>query len=139
MDARTVVAVSFFLVLISAVPCALAAGAPKTITVQSGPAGIVYDSGAGEIYVVNGIPGTASIISDSSYQVVGSADLGVHSLSAAYDSGKGEVFVTNNLSNNVSVVFDRTGTVVATIPVGSDPFGIAYDPAKGEVFVANFG
>jgi DNA-binding beta-propeller fold protein YncE len=37
-----------------------------TVTVGTGPNAMVYDSGKGEVYVVNGADGTVSVISDSS-------------------------------------------------------------------------
>ena len=98
------------------------------------PMGVAYDSGQGEVFVVNQGSSNVSVISDASNSVVATIPV-VGDGGMAYDSGKGEVFVT--AGNSVSVISDASNSVVATIPVGTEPAGVAYDSGKGEVFVAN--
>ena len=116
----------------------------KTINVGDEPAGIAYDSGKGETFVVNENSGTVSVISDSANNsVIASITVGIwNPYGIAYDAGKGELFVTNTADNTVSVISDSNNTVIATIPVNqgtafTNPEGIAYDPGKGELFVAD--
>ncbi len=104
-----------------------------TIPVGSGPGGVAYDSGKGEVFVTDG--NNVSVISDANNKVVVTIPVGSGPGGVAYDSGKGEVFVTDG--NNVSVISDAGNSVVATIPVGTNPDGVAYDSGKGEVFAAN--
>jgi YVTN family beta-propeller protein len=108
-----------------------------TVGVGDTPLGEVYDSGKGEIFVVNYFSYTVSVISAKNNTVVATVRVGIAPQALAYDSGKGEVFVANTDSDNVSVISDTSNTVVATVAVGSDPVGVAYDSGRGEVFVAN--
>jgi YVTN family beta-propeller protein len=103
------------------------------------PWGVAYDSGMGEIFVVNSAAGTVLVLSDSNYAELATVSVGQQPYRAVYDSGKGEIFVANYGSNSVSVISDQTNTVVATIPVGVSPASFAYDSGKGEIFVANSG
>ncbi len=126
------------------------------------PVELAYDSGKGEIFVVNqgattvvgsvdASAGTLSVISDATNTVVATVPLGDFPSAIAYDSGKGELFVANDgktpsdtsASNTatgaVNVISDTTNSVVATLTVGPFPDGIAYDSAKGELFVASSG
>jgi len=113
-----------------------------TVSGVSGPFGVAYDSGKGEIFVTDAGPSwagnTVSIISDSTNTVVATVSVGSDPIGVAYDFGKGEVFVTNWASGTVSVISDSTNVVVATVSVGSEPAGVAYDSGKGEIFVANY-
>ncbi len=131
----------------SVVPAVHALDVTATIPVRIGAEAIVYDSGKGELFVANYYDSTVSVISDSSYTVVATINLGTSPLNSvgnnpsgiAYDFSKGEIFVTNKNANSVSVISDNSNSVVATINVGNIPKGVAYDPAKGEIFVANSG
>jgi DNA-binding beta-propeller fold protein YncE len=38
------------------------------VTGGTGPNALAYDSGKGEVFVVNGVDGTVSVISDSSFK-----------------------------------------------------------------------
>ncbi len=107
--------------------------------------GMAYDSRTGEIFVADWhlclpsecLPGTVSVISDRTDQVVASVKVGLYPGGIAFDSEKGEVFVANEGSGNVSVISDATNQVVASIPLGGEPTGVAYDGMDGEVFVTN--
>ena len=110
-----------------------------TVTMGSGPWGVAYDSGKGEVFVTNMGGGTVSVISDASNAVIATVTVGNGPIAVAYDSGKGEVFVTNRYSDSVSVISDASNTAVATVTGLGAPVGVAYDHATGEVFVANNG
>jgi YVTN family beta-propeller protein len=106
-----------------------------TIMVGTGPEGITYDSGKGEIFVANygppfatpEAPGSVSVISDSNNSVVATIQVGVGPVGIAYDSGKNEIFVANSVDNTVSIISDQNYSVIATAPVGKGPHGVAYD------------
>jgi YVTN family beta-propeller protein len=104
----------------------------------TGPYGVAYDSGKGELFVADYDTNNVSVINDSTNRIVTNIPVGWSPEGVVYDSGRGEIFVTNSVTNNVSVISDTTNTVVATIGVGPWPSGLAYDSGKGEVFVANF-
>jgi len=115
---------------------------------------MAYDSGKGEVFVVNGtqVPNstpneTVSVISDATNTVVATVKVAAsgNNLGLAYDSGKGEVFVAGTYTDPVSVISDSTNTVVANVNVSiTSPTGagaglsnaIAYDSARGELFVS---
>ena len=126
------------------------------------PVELAYDSGRGEIFVVNqgastssgqysASAGFVSVVSDTTNTVVATIPLGDFPSAIAYDAAKGEVFVaedgaipsdtsaSNTATGLVSVISDTNNSVVATVPVGPFPDGLAYDPAKSEVFVASSG
>jgi YVTN family beta-propeller protein len=84
-----------------------------TIKVGSGPFGVAYDSGKGEVYVANSVSNTVSVISDATNTVVASVAVGSGPptggyglLDIAYDSAKGEIFAGNWNNNTVSVISD---------------------------------
>jgi YVTN family beta-propeller protein len=118
----------------------------KTIPVglsQNGLSDVVYDSGKGEIFVLNSYSrGPVKVISDVTDKVVASILLpwGSWPYCAVYDSGKGEVFVFGDLSPvPVVVISDATDKVVASIHLstGSAFSAAAYDSEKGEVFATD--
>ena len=79
-----------------------------TITAGNSPAGISYDSGAGEVFVAIFFSNNVSVISEASKKAVATVSTGSGPEGVAYDSGTGEVFVANALSNSVSVISDGT-------------------------------
>ncbi|MDA4122917.1 MAG: YncE family protein, partial [Thaumarchaeota archaeon] len=110
-----------------------------TVSVGSGPMYDAYDSGKGEVFVVNNAAATISVISDSTNTVVATISGLGNPRGIVYDPAKGELFVANFGSGTVLVISDSTNTVVATVTVGSTPRGVSYDSALGEIFVANSG
>ncbi len=117
-----------------------------TIGVGSGPFGMAYDSGKGEVFVANRYTENVTVLSDNSDRPVASVSLPANStpLAVGYDTGKGEVFVANyypsTKSGDVSVISDATNAIVAAVPLlaGALPFGVAYDAGRGTVYVASF-
>ncbi len=130
----------FIMVFALSVPTVVhALGVTSTVTVGGAPWGVAYDSGRGEIFLVNSGAGKVLALSDSSYAVRATVSVGQSPYRDAYDAGKGEIFVANYGANTVSVISDANNSVVATVPVGASPSSFAYDSAKGEVFVAESG
>jgi len=116
-------------------PAALVA---STIPVGSDPTDVVYDSGRGEVFVMNAVSNTVSVINDTTDLVVASITVGGIPQAAVYDSGKGEVFIENGSSNGgypyLSVISDATDTVTTTVYLeGSGADAMAYDRAAGEI------
>ena len=102
------VSILFTLILfLSAANTVRALGVSGTITVGTGPNGVAYDSGKGEVFVTNSGAGTVSVISDRTNNVIATVPLGENPGGIAYDSGKGKIFVTNAEGNTVSVISDR--------------------------------
>ena len=110
---------------------------------------MVYDSGKGELFVVDGT-GLVSVISDSSNSVVATISLPDsfgYDNGIAYDSGKGEIFIATGFATSMSntptvwVISDTTNTIVANITSSHwwSPWGLAYDSAKGEIFLTDAG
>jgi YVTN family beta-propeller protein len=116
-----------------------AIGVTHTITVGGAPWGVAYDSGKGEIFVVNSAADTVLVLSDSSYALLKTVTVGQTPYRDIYDSKKGEIFVANYGANSVSIISDSDNKVVKTVTVGTSPSSFAYDPGKGEIFVANSG
>ena len=94
----------------------------------------------GFAYVTNygtwGGPGTVSVISTSTNQVVNTINVG--SNPNAVTVAGGYAYVTNSASNTVSVINGSTNTVTDTVPVGSFPYAVAVNPSTNTVYVANF-
>ncbi|MDA4136566.1 MAG: YncE family protein [Thaumarchaeota archaeon] len=126
------------------------------------PVELAYDSGKGEIFVVNqgqstivgqydASAGFVSVISDTTNSVVATIPLGDFPSAIAYDPAKGEMFVaedgatpsnvsaSNTAHGVISIISDSSNSIVATVNVGPFPGGVAYDPAKGEMFVSSSG
>jgi len=116
-----------------------AIGVTSTKTVGGAPWGVTYDSGKGEIYVVNSASGTVSVYSDNNFVLLKTITVGQTPYRDVYDSKKGEIFVANYGANSVSIISDKTYLVLATVKVGAFPSSFAYDSVKGEIFVANSG
>lgn len=110
------------------------------IPVGYGPAGLVYDSGVGKVFVANTGSKTVSVISDSNNTVVANVSVGSYPSGLAYDSNKSEVFVYNSGDGTVSVISDSTNKVVANV-TGIAAYlamnTIAYDSSKGLIFAGN--
>jgi YVTN family beta-propeller protein len=110
-----------------------------TVNVGSGPGGMTYDSGKGEVFVSNWHADTVSVISAATNAVVATVNVGSRPFGVAYDSANGYLFVANDNANTTSVISDVNNTVISTLEVGYSPWEIAYDSAKGEIFVSNYG
>ena len=108
-----------------------------TVNVGQNPSGLEFDSGRGEVFVMNSNSNSLSVISDTTNTVVATIPVGPLPNAEVYDPVVGEVFVASADSNVVNIVSDATNSVLSTIPVGFDPIGALYDPARGEVFVLN--
>ena len=115
------------------------AAAASTVSFGGAPWGVAYDSGKGELWVVDSGAGMVKALSDSNYDVLHTVNVGQTPYRDIYDAGTGEIFVANYGDNTVSVISDQLNKVIVTIPVGPSPSSFAYDSALGEVFVANSG
>jgi YVTN family beta-propeller protein len=107
------------------------------IRVGTDPYTVVYDPNKSEMFIVNEASDNVSVLSASTYAVLGAVAVGSSPENAVFDPASGELFVVNVGSDSVSVISDSNNTVVATVPVGLTPAGIAYDSGRGAVFVAN--
>ncbi len=107
--------------------------------------GICYDLNMRDIVVASQNPGgpvgPVTFISDSSYSVASTVNVGGHPQGIVYDSDKREIFVSTEGDTNswVSVIPDYSNTVIANVTVQNVPIGLAYDSGKGEIFLASVG
>jgi YVTN family beta-propeller protein len=126
-NATTVLILLGFLMLGSALLPFAHAQPTVTATVNVGvsPYGVAYDPGKSEVFVVNDMSSTVSVISDTTNTVVANITVGSTPADIAYDSAKGEMFVSNTAVGTVSVISDSTNKVVANVTVGFDPRGVA--------------
>ena len=105
-----------------------------TVTVGSYPYAVGYDSGNGDVYVVNQDSNSVSVISGTT--VVGTVTVGANPWAVGYDSGNGDIYVSNFGGTTVSVI---SGTTVGgTVTVGSEPIAVGYDSGNGDIYVANY-
>jgi PKD repeat protein len=80
------------------------------------PSALVYDDTKEEMFVLDS-SGSVRVMSDTTYSLVATAQVGAGASSEYYDGGVGEVFVGTNDIGNVSVINDSTDDVSATVPV----------------------
>jgi len=126
------------IVVLSAANAVHAVEVIATVPVGTGPWGVAYDSGKGEIFVANHYDNTVSVISDSSNTVVATIPVGIEPVGVAYDSGKGVIFCSGSNGHNVTVwvMSDDTYAIVANLTLGrGSSYDVVYDSATGEVFV----
>jgi len=84
----------------------------KTIDVDGGPDGMLYDSFNDRVYVLSHRAPNATVINASDGSVVGTIDLGGAPEEAASD-GKGRIYVDIEDKGNIAVVDAKTLTVTA--------------------------
>ncbi|MGH7812689.1 MAG: SBBP repeat-containing protein [Candidatus Binataceae bacterium] len=145
----------------SAPPSATIAG---TLTGLSYPFGLAYDTGNGDLYVINYGGASVSVYSMAQWQaggnqtpiamISGPKTKLAGALGIAVDSASGDVYVANSAggtSFSGSITMYKNSTIVAggnkppdAIITGSNtnlysPQGVAIDPNTGNIFVANLG
>lgn len=150
-----VTAMLLFLLLSPAIPTARAApSVVANIPSAAFPFGLAYDSGKGEIYVLNShYPYNAktdyvSVVSQATDAVVANVSVPFSEGSGiVYDAGRNELFVPwgpipagtpNAGADGVYVISDSTNQVVANF-TPKDPLfypgPVAYDGARGEIYM----
>jgi len=108
----------------------------KTIDVQGGPDGIMYDAFNDRIYVFSHIAPNATVINAADGAVVGTIDLGGQPEQAASD-GKGHIYVDLEDKNNIAVVDAKTMMVTAHYDLqgkGGTCAGMAMDVKNNILF-----
>ncbi len=133
-SAKTILLVAVLAFCIFFAQSAYAISVVATVTVGSSPDGVAYDSGKGEIFVVNeATPGIVSVISDSTNKVTATVTVGGGPVGVAYDSGQQEIFVTNS-ARTVSVISDPI------IPSAQSHDDSVYNPPSiGNDYHQNYG
>ncbi len=116
----------------------------RSVTVGSVPAGVILDRAVGEIFVTNFGGDTVSVVSDSTFRVVGTIKLDLSAYSApaapglpALDPTNGEIFVPDRGTGNVSVISDTSLSVIATLHVPVIAYDAVYDPVTDRVYVSD--
>jgi DNA-binding beta-propeller fold protein YncE len=110
----------------------------KTIDVQGGPDGILYDAFNDRVWVFSHSSPHATVIEAKDGSVAGTFDLGGAPEQAVTD-GKGRIYVDLEDKDKVAVV-DAAGLKVLTTydlaPKGGTPAGLAFDVKNGILFAA---
>ncbi len=111
------------------------------VSVGYGPGDALYDQRNGEIYVLNLLDNTVSILDGSTNAVLRAVPAGGGPDVAAFDLANGNVYVTDVFTNEITVLNGSTGATAATISVGPSTFpqGITYDNQNGFLYVVNSG
>jgi hypothetical protein len=110
----------------------------KTIDVQGGPDGILYDAFNDRIYILSHSAPNATVINAADGAVLGTIDLGGAPEQAATD-GKGHIYVDIEDKGNVAVVDAKTMLVTAHYDLmgkGGTCAGLALDVKNNILFAA---
>jgi DNA-binding beta-propeller fold protein YncE len=110
----------------------------KTIDVEGGPDGILFDPFNQRVYVLSHRAPNATVINAKDGTVVGTIDLGGAPEQAVTD-GKGHIYIDIEDKANVAVVDAKTMTVTAHYELGTNngtPAGLAFDIKNRVLFVA---
>jgi DNA-binding beta-propeller fold protein YncE len=110
----------------------------KTIDVQGGPDGILFDPFNQRVYVWSHSAPNATVINAIDGSVLGTIDLGGAPEQAVTD-GKGHIYVDIEDKANVAAIDAKTMTVTAHYDLGDKggtPAGLAFDVKNGILFVA---
>ena len=108
----------------------------KTIEVQGGPDGIMYDAFNDRVYILSHIAPNATVINAADGTVLGTIDLGGQPEQAASD-GKGHIYVDLEDKNNIAVVDAKTMMVTAHYDLqgkGGTCAGLAMDVKNNILF-----
>ena len=99
------------------------------------PHGIVLNDGNHEVYAVNPVSGTVTVIHahDGSRKMI---KVGVEPEAIAVNPITNRIYVANSGSGTVSVIDGATDTVTATVPVGDLPYVLAVNRQSDRVYVS---
>lgn len=99
--------------------------------------GIVRDPTTGRIFVIEGDPGTISVIEPKTGSVVATIKAGEKMEYAAADN-HGHIFVAGEAASDVLKIDARTATILARWPTPSceKPHGLAFDTAGKRIFMS---
>ena len=111
------------------------------VAVGNGPGQALYDQRNGEVFVLNLLDNTASILNGATNSVLQTVPAGNGPDVAAFDLANGDIYVTDANTNQVAVLNGGTGATVATVSTAPSilPQGITYDNQNGYLYVANSG
>lgn len=110
----------------------------KTIDVDGGPDGILFDPFNGRVHVFSHRAPNATVINAADGSVVGTIDLGGAPEQAVTD-GKGHLYVDLEDKDNTAIVDAKTLTVTAHYDLGGKgggPAGLAFDVKNHILFAA---
>lgn len=112
--------------------------AVKSIDVEGGPDGILFDSFNQRVYVFSHRAPNATVINSVDGSVVGTIDLDGAPEQAVTD-GKGHIYVDIEDKDNIAVVDAKTMKVTAHYDlgnIGGTPAGLAFDEKNRILFIA---
>ncbi len=110
----------------------------KSIQVQGGPDGIMFDPFNGRVYVWSHRAPNATVIDAADGSIAGTIDIDGAPEQSVTD-GKGHIYVDVEDKANIAAIDAKTMTVTAHYPLGdkgSTPAGLAFDAKNRILFVA---
>jgi len=110
----------------------------KSIEVQGGPDGIMFDPFNGRVYVWSHRAPNATVINAADGSIAGTIDIDGAPEQSVTD-GKGHIYVDVEDKANIAAIDAKTMTVTAHYPLGdkgSTPAGLAFDVKNRILFVA---
>ena len=110
----------------------------KTINVDGGPDGIMFDPFNQRVYVLSHSAPNMTAINSSDGSIAGTIDLGAAPEQTVAD-GKGHLYVDLEDKDQIAVVDAKTMSVTARYDLGGKggtPAGLAFDPENRILFVA---
>jgi YVTN family beta-propeller protein len=108
---------------------------PPSATNEYAPSLVAYDSLNGNLYVVNYLGNSVSVINGRTNELITNIPVGSYPQGIAFDSLNGCVYVSNGNSNYVSVINGTSNKVTDNISVEGEPWSIAYDPSDNCVYL----
>jgi YVTN family beta-propeller protein len=109
--------------------------APPSATNQYAPSLVAYDSLNRNLYVVNYLGNSVSVIDGRTNSVVTNVSVGSYPQGIAFDSSNGFIYVSNGNSSYVSVIDGNSNKVTDNITVEGEPSSMAYDPSDNCVYL----
>jgi len=107
----------------------------KRVKVGADADAVIYDPASGHVFVVNGDPGTVTVIDPKSDSAIVTLNLG-GKLESALAAGDGKVYVNGEEKQEIVRVNSRTNQIDARWPTPSctKPHGLAMDTATHRIF-----
>jgi YVTN family beta-propeller protein len=114
-----------------------------TITVDSGPCALIWNSTNNKVYCTNIYSENVTIIDGVTDSVIATVNVDHGPCALAYNPTNNKVYCANyGLSpyydSTVTIIDGATNSVITTIGVGYGPCAFTYNPFQNRVYVANY-
>jgi len=112
--------------------------ATGSLGVANSPGTMAYDSGKGEVFVVEYYSNSTMVISDATNSVVGTLPAGPHPFDIVYDAAKGELFVSNpSPADTVTVLSDASAVSTTTSTTSTKSNSLALQSSYLAIIAVN--